>query len=144
MRWEQLSPPLYRTPAGEAACSVAYEAALAAVPYPFEARRVSTRWGAAHVMVCGRSGAQPLVVWHGMGAPSPWMVRMFDQLEPHYRIYVPDLPSHGAHKNMVGWFGQKGALLCTGCMCVEAGGQCAASVQPACILCHRSPSLAPP
>ena len=79
MRWEKLSPPLSRSPAGEAACIAAYDAALEALPYPHEARRVPTSWGAAHVVVCGRSGAPPLVVGHGLGAPSPWMVQMFDR-----------------------------------------------------------------
>ena len=91
-------PPLYRSAAGQAALHAHYNKALAALPYQHEEKLVETSFGTAHVLVCGPADAPPLVLWHGMAVPGPFMIRMFDPLVQHYRVYAPDHPYQGALK----------------------------------------------
>lgn len=92
----QCPPTIYRSAAGEQAIRSLYDKVLAVLPYEHEERFVETSYGSAHVLVCGpaAAAAQPLVVWHGMGAPAPFILRMLEPLvlSQRFRIYVPDLP----------------------------------------------------
>lgn len=88
-------PPLYRNTGGEAAIRAVYDRLLAALPYDHEQRLVQTSFGTAHVLVCGPADAEPLVLWHGMGAPGPTMLEGFAPLISRFRTYVPDMPYQG-------------------------------------------------
>eukprot|EP00887_Chlorella_sp_A99_P007447 scaffold2.g7447.t1 len=97
----QRPPPagIYRSPAGEAAIRGLYASALAALPHEHEERTVPTSHGAAHVTVCGRPDAPALVVWHGMGGPAPYVLRMLAPLARRFCIYAPDLPYHSGSRS---------------------------------------------
>ncbi|EFN53901.1 hypothetical protein CHLNCDRAFT_136076 [Chlorella variabilis] len=85
-------PSPYRSAAGRAALHAHYNKALAALPYQHEEKLVETSFGTAHVLVCGPADAPPLVLWHGMAVPGPFMIRTLDPLVQHYRVYAPDHP----------------------------------------------------
>ncbi|HSK99505.1 MAG TPA: alpha/beta hydrolase [Rubrobacteraceae bacterium] len=40
-------------------------------------------------------GSMPLVLVHGIGVSSRYMVPTIERLAPHYRVYAPDLPGFG-------------------------------------------------
>ena len=88
-------PSPYRSAAGRAALHAHYNKALAALPYQHEEKLVETSFGTAHVLVCGPADAPPLVLWHGMAVPGPFMIRTLDPLVQHYRVYAPDHPFQG-------------------------------------------------
>lgn len=91
------APPqsMYRSVDGEKAIRALYDQCLSALPFQHEERLVETSFGTAHVVVCGPPDAPPLVMWHGMGLPAPFVLALFHSLIPQFRIYAPDMPYHG-------------------------------------------------
>lgn len=92
---------LYGSAAGATALRRLYDATLAALPFPHEQRLVRTAsFGHAHVVVCGPSGAPPLVLWHGATTPAPFVLAApsLAPLVQRLRIYAPDIPCHGEAK----------------------------------------------
>lgn len=84
---------VYSGPAGKQEMYEHYEEQLKALPWPCESRMVETRFGKAHVLVCGPPSGRPLVAWHGKGFPGPHMVMVYSQLvNAGYRMYTPDEP----------------------------------------------------
>lgn len=57
---------------------------------PLEEKDIHTSFGNAHVIVCGRSNAEPLVLLHGMNASSTMWYPNIKELSEHYRIYAID------------------------------------------------------
>ncbi|KAL4855140.1 Glutamate synthase [NADH] [Chlorella vulgaris] len=90
---------MYRSVQGEKAIRALYDQSLAALPFEHEGRLVETSFGTAHVVVCGPANAPPLVMWHGMGLPAPFVLALFQCLIPQFRIYAPDMPYHASSRS---------------------------------------------
>lgn len=93
----QSQPSLCYSPAGEAEIRRLYDESLSGLPFSHEARLVDTAgFGMAHVITCGPPRAPPLVVWHGMAMPGPFLLHdIFRPLAERYRLHLPDIPGQG-------------------------------------------------
>jgi hypothetical protein len=89
------SVTIYGSKAGEHELERLYRKTLAALPFACLERDVQTRFGRAHVIVCGPPEGAPLMLWHGAAAPAPFMLDSCKLLAEHYRVYAPDLPCQG-------------------------------------------------
>ncbi|KAL4457814.1 hypothetical protein ABPG75_012679 [Micractinium tetrahymenae] len=98
----QPPPTVYRSPAGEAELRALYDKVLASLPFPHEERLVQTAsFGTVLVMAAGPEGTTPLVIWHGMGAPSPFMLDFFKPLveSGRFRVYCADFPAQAGSRS---------------------------------------------
>lgn len=68
----------------------AYDKALQLWQIPFEEQDVKTSFGNAHVIVCGPTTGEPLILLHGMNASSTMWYPNVQALSKQYRIYAID------------------------------------------------------
>ena len=68
----------------------AYDKALLLWQIPFEEKEVKTSFGNAHVIICGQSAGEPLILLHGMNASSTMWYPNIKALSKQYRIYAID------------------------------------------------------
>ena len=69
---------------------LAYDKALSLWGVPFEEKDFKTKYGKAHVFVCGPDSAPPLVLLHGMNASSSMWYPNIKALSEKYRLYAID------------------------------------------------------
>lgn len=69
---------------------LAYDKALSLWGVPFEEKDFKTKYGKAHVIVCGPDSAEPLVLLHGMNASSTMWYPNIKALSAKYRLYAID------------------------------------------------------
>jgi pimeloyl-ACP methyl ester carboxylesterase len=83
---------LYKSAAGHAILSAAYDEALRRWPVPCESPYVDTRHGKTHVLVAGREDAPPLFFFHGWNGSACGVDDELDLaiITQHFRLYAPD------------------------------------------------------
>lgn len=69
---------------------LAYDKALSLWGVPFEEKDFKTKYGKAHVIVCGPDSAEPLILLHGMNASSTMWYPNIKALSEKYRLYAID------------------------------------------------------
>jgi pimeloyl-ACP methyl ester carboxylesterase len=69
---------------------LAYDRALLLWGVPIEEKDVDTKYGKAHVIVCGPASGEALVLLHGMNASSTMWYPNIKLLAQQYRIYAID------------------------------------------------------
>lgn len=69
---------------------LAYDKALSLWGVPFEEKDFKTKYGKAHVIVCGPDSAEPLVLLHGMNGSSTMWYPNIKALSAKYRLYAID------------------------------------------------------
>src|SRR4029079_5669932 len=67
-----------------------YNKALTLWDIPFEEKDLKTSLGNAHVIICGPTNAEPLVLLHGMNASSTMWYPNIRSLSENYRVYTID------------------------------------------------------
>jgi len=81
----------FKTPEGEAAYLVAYEAAISLWPVPYEEMEIATRFGTTHVVASGPKEAPPLVLLHGYFVTlNMWSPNVAEFSKDH-RVYAIDV-----------------------------------------------------
>jgi pimeloyl-ACP methyl ester carboxylesterase len=81
----------FRTPEGETAYLVAYDAAMKLWPVPYEDVEILTRFGTTHVVTSGPNDAPPLVLLHGYFVTlNMWLPNIAD-FSKNYRVYAIDV-----------------------------------------------------
>jgi pimeloyl-ACP methyl ester carboxylesterase len=81
---------LYRSPRARIELLSFYDKALRNWPIPFEERFVESWSGRTHVLVCGKAGAKPLLLFHGIGNNSLMWRYNVAQLGEHFQLYLID------------------------------------------------------
>lgn len=69
---------------------LAYDRALLLWGVPVEEKDIDTKYGKAHVIVCGPAQGEPLVMLHGMNASSTMWYPNIKTLSQRFRIYAID------------------------------------------------------
>lgn len=69
---------------------LAYDRALLLWGVPVEEKDIDTKYGKAHVIVCGPTQGEPLVMLHGMNASSTMWYPNVKTLSQRFRIYAID------------------------------------------------------
>lgn len=69
---------------------LAYDRALLLWGVPIEEKDVDTKYGKAHIIMCGPANGEPLVLLHGMNASSTMWYPNIKTLSPYFRIYAID------------------------------------------------------
>lgn len=81
---------MFKSRKGQAQYLAAYEATLRLWPVPVDSFDVPTRFGSTHVNVCGRDGAPPVLLLHGIGISSTMWYPNVASLAHSYRLYALD------------------------------------------------------
>jgi len=68
----------------------AYNKTLSLFELPIEEKDISTQFGNAHVLICGKPGNPPLVLLHGMNASSTMWYPNMKALAKNYCVYAID------------------------------------------------------
>ena len=68
----------------------AYDSALMLFQVAFTEQDIETTYGKAHIITCGKSNGEPIVLLHGMNATSTMWYPNIKALAAHYRIYAID------------------------------------------------------
>jgi len=68
----------------------AYDNALTLFKIPFVEQQVKTKYGNAHVIICGPENGEPLVLLHGMNASSTMWYPNIKSYSKYYRVYAID------------------------------------------------------
>jgi pimeloyl-ACP methyl ester carboxylesterase len=84
---------LYKSDAGQARASKAYESLCQQITVPFTSRWVNTQVGLTHVLCAGDESAPPLVLLHGQGASAPTWNGQINTLAKDYQIFAVDVPA---------------------------------------------------
>lgn len=69
---------------------LAYDKALSLWKTPFSEKDITTKYGKAHVIMCGPENAEPLVLLHGMNASSTMWYPNIKTLSEKYRVFAID------------------------------------------------------
>lgn len=69
---------------------LAYDRALLLWGVPIEEKDIDTKYGKAHVIICGPANGEPLVLLHGMNASSTMWYPNVKTLSQRFRIYAID------------------------------------------------------
>lgn len=86
---DTLNEQLYEE-ADNLAYEEAYDKALALFKIPFIEQEVKTKFGNAHVIICGPKNGEPLVLLHGMNASSTMWYPNIKSYSKYYRVYAID------------------------------------------------------
>jgi pimeloyl-ACP methyl ester carboxylesterase len=84
-------PTAFKTPEGEAAFLMTYDAAMKLWPVPYEEFDISTRFGMTHVIASGPKDAPPLVLLHGYMATSVMWGPNIADFSKDFRVYAIDV-----------------------------------------------------
>lgn len=68
----------------------AYNKTLSLFELPIEEKDIQTQYGNAHVLICGKSGNAPLVLFHGMNASSTMWYPNMKTLAKKHCVYAID------------------------------------------------------
>ncbi|MES2568243.1 MAG: alpha/beta hydrolase [Bacteroidota bacterium] len=69
---------------------LAYDKALSLWKIPFKEKDLITKYGKAHVIICGPENGEPIVLLHGMNASSTMWYPNIKPLSEKYRVYAID------------------------------------------------------
>ncbi|QJE98848.1 alpha/beta fold hydrolase [Luteolibacter luteus] len=83
---------VYRSPEARAKVFASYDRILAAWPVPHEILWLDAAQGRTHGIVCGPSGAAPLVLLHGAGGNATMWFNAIERLAARRRVYAFDIP----------------------------------------------------
>jgi pimeloyl-ACP methyl ester carboxylesterase len=81
---------VYRSPRSRAGLLEYYDRILRNWPIPYEERFVETKSGKTHIVLCGKEGARPLLLFHGTGNNSLMWRYNVAQLGEHFRLHLID------------------------------------------------------
>lgn len=84
-------PSPFRTPRGEADYMAAYEASMQLWTVPYETVDLQSRFGSTHVVTCGPSNAEPLVLLHCFATSLTCWAYNVAPLSHNYRVYALDM-----------------------------------------------------
>ena len=87
---EEVNDSINETQDDSLSYAQAYDIALLLWKTPFEEKDVKTSFGNAHVIVCGPTNGEPLILLHGMNASSTMWYPNIKSLSKQYRIYAID------------------------------------------------------
>jgi pimeloyl-ACP methyl ester carboxylesterase len=83
--------PIFKSSAGEAKSTAAYEAVLAGWPVPYEELDLPTRFGTSHIIASGPIAAKPIILLHGQdSSATSWIYNIAD-LSRSFRTYALDM-----------------------------------------------------
>lgn len=86
---------IYKSKEGEAEILKLYDEALVNLGIDYEDKYVETRFGKTHLIVCGKTEAPPLLLFHGGNSTTPHGFKwFFSRLLDRYRVYAPDTIGH--------------------------------------------------
>jgi len=83
---------LYKSAEGCRAITEWYDGLIEQISVPIESRYIQTRFGATHMLTCGKGGAPPLFLVQGIGCSSPLWRNQLPELAEHFRVHALDTP----------------------------------------------------
>lgn len=81
---------LYKSPEAEATLMRLYDEKLASIGVPYESRYIETPFGQTHVVVAGKAGGEPIVVFHGINAGAPLSLAAMTGLLDTFQLFLFD------------------------------------------------------
>ena len=81
---------VYRSPKSRHQLLEYYDRILRNWPVPYEEQFVETESGRTHILLCGKEGARPLLLFHGTGNNSLMWRYNIAGLGEHFRLHLID------------------------------------------------------
>ena len=89
----------FKSAEGERDYMAAYEATMRLWRVPYDSMDLVSRFGSTHVVVCGPTGAPPLVILHCFFTSLTTWVNNIADFSGGYRVYAPDMMGQPGKKH---------------------------------------------